>query len=179
MQHHRLFTNLPPLLFDPAALIRPPRSYHQNSVGRWWLYQLTGFHCSRRNAWSLVLNVINYLVPLKSGECFTANSFCCLQYYCTSLEHETQSMITQAKILSGDFNSVGLTGECPAQHALKGLRYAWYTKPCEFKKCAVYSIENELPGPPFTWNAPVNWVTQWLRLISVDGDLCLNEWKPF
>lgn len=87
-------------------------------------------------------------IQLRSGHGF--------EYYCTSLEHETQSMITQAKILSGDFNSVGLTGECPAQHVLKGLRYAWYTKPCEFKKCAVYSIENELPGPPFTWNAPVN-----------------------
>ena len=65
-------------------------------------------------------------------------------------------MITQAKILSRDFNSVDLTGECPAQHVLKGLRYAWYTKPCEFMICAAYSTENELPGPPFTWNAPVN-----------------------
>ncbi|XP_076467391.1 sialate O-acetylesterase-like [Babylonia areolata] len=30
-----------------------------------------------------------------------------------------------------------------------GLRYAWRLSPCPFKRCAVYSKENALPGPPF------------------------------
>ena len=84
-----------------------------------------------------------------------ANNLFCPQYYCTSVEKSTQSKITQAMILSRHFSSVDLTGECPVEYSLKGVRYAWYTKPCDFKKCAVYSNENELPGPPFTWNAPV------------------------
>lgn len=30
-----------------------------------------------------------------------------------------------------------------------GLRYIWRESPCDVKKCAVYSVENSLPVPPF------------------------------
>ncbi|KAL9974148.1 hypothetical protein ACROYT_G011152 [Oculina patagonica] len=86
-------------------------------------------------------------IQLRSGHGF--------EYYCTSLEDSTQSTISQATIHERHFSSVDLTGECPVKYSLKGVRYAWYTKPCDFKKCAVYSKENELPGPPFIWNVPV------------------------
>ncbi|XP_027046270.1 sialate O-acetylesterase-like [Pocillopora damicornis] len=75
------------------------------------------------------------------------------EFYCAL---PGQSEITQAKIVSSDFSSVHVTGDCPHEMSVQGIRYAWYTKPCDFKKCAVYSKENDLPGPPFTWNAPVN-----------------------
>ena len=29
-----------------------------------------------------------------------------------------------------------------------GLRYAWQESPCNFKKCAVYVTENEMPMAP-------------------------------
>ncbi|KAK6169986.1 hypothetical protein SNE40_018487 [Patella caerulea] len=29
------------------------------------------------------------------------------------------------------------------------VRYAWRESPCPYKQCAVYSVINELPGPPF------------------------------
>jgi len=30
-----------------------------------------------------------------------------------------------------------------------GVRYAWRESPCQFKKCAVYTKENNLPMAPF------------------------------
>jgi len=60
----------------------------------------------------------------------------------------------QTEITTASFNILGLRGECPREYQAIGLRYAWLVTPCEFKKCAVYSKENGLPGPPFLWNAP-------------------------
>ncbi|XP_050394697.1 sialate O-acetylesterase isoform X1 [Patella vulgata] len=37
---------------------------------------------------------------------------------------------------------------CTNQHILL-IRYAWRESPCPYKQCAVYSVVNELPGPPF------------------------------
>ena len=34
------------------------------------------------------------------------------------------------------------------------VRYAWAQTPCDYKKCAVYSVENDLPSPPGTCFIP-------------------------
>ena len=39
-------------------------------------------------------------------------------------------------------------GNCSKQYVM-GVRYAWRESPCQFKKCAVYSKENDLPAPPY------------------------------
>ena len=44
-----------------------------------------------------------------------------------------------------------LYGEFSVGYQAIGLRLP---TPRELKKCAVYSRENELAGPPFIWNAP-------------------------
>ena len=67
----------------------------------------------------------------------------------------SKSSFVAAEITGADFQTVDVVGSCPKDYGLKGLRYAWREKPCNFKKCAVYSQENDLPGPPFVWNAPV------------------------
>lgn len=77
-----------------------------------------------------------------------------LQYYCVSSSNPSDSMFTEAEISTSAFNMLGLSGECPSGYQATGLRYAWNVTPCEFKNCAVYSKENELPSPPFVWNAP-------------------------
>ena len=79
-----------------------------------------------------------------------------LQYYCVSIKDPTASTITEAEIVTTAFTMLGLNGECPVDYQAIGLRYAWNAAPCEFKKCAVYSKENDLPSPPFIWNAPVH-----------------------
>ncbi|XP_069101922.1 sialate O-acetylesterase-like [Argopecten irradians] len=40
------------------------------------------------------------------------------------------------------------TSQC-GQVAVSAVRYAWQESPCEFKHCAVYGRDTELPGPPF------------------------------
>ncbi|XP_028930846.1 sialate O-acetylesterase isoform X1 [Ornithorhynchus anatinus] len=41
---------------------------------------------------------------------------------------------------------------CPG--AVSGLRYAWSTWPCAYKKCPLYHPQSELPAPPFTATLP-------------------------
>ncbi|XP_070537286.1 sialate O-acetylesterase-like [Ptychodera flava] len=40
------------------------------------------------------------------------------------------------------------TKQCAGQQ-LQALRYEWRESPCTFKNCSVYSVENNLPAPPF------------------------------
>ena len=53
-------------------------------------------------------------------------------------------------LIAHDSTSVTMTYKygCSNQWEM-GLRYAWRESPCAFKKCAVYTIKNELPMPPF------------------------------
>ncbi|XP_030621679.1 sialate O-acetylesterase [Chanos chanos] len=39
-------------------------------------------------------------------------------------------------------------GECPISD-VAALRYAWMDWPCQFKACTIYSLDGELPAPPF------------------------------
>ncbi|XP_059144149.1 sialate O-acetylesterase-like isoform X2 [Physella acuta] len=43
-----------------------------------------------------------------------------------------------------------LTSVCGQGQLVRGLRYAWRTTPCSLETCAVYSLVNQLPAPPFT-----------------------------
>ncbi|CAH1793510.1 unnamed protein product [Owenia fusiformis] len=36
-----------------------------------------------------------------------------------------------------------------------GVRYAWQESPCGYKDCAVYSVENNLPAPPFVYHGKI------------------------
>lgn len=76
------------------------------------------------------------------------------EYYCVLSNDPSKASFTQAEIIASAFKRVVLRGDCPKGYEAKGLRYAWSSVPCEFKKCAVYSQENDLPSPPFLWNAP-------------------------
>ena len=38
--------------------------------------------------------------------------------------------------------------ECHQQY-LMGIRFAWRETPCAYKNASVYSVENDLPAPPF------------------------------
>ncbi len=31
---------------------------------------------------------------------------------------------------------------------MEALRYSWRTSPCNYKQCAVYSVDSDLPAPP-------------------------------
>ena len=54
-----------------------------------------------------------------------------------------------AEISQSDKTSVTISWEKCKETHVYGLRYLWKDAPCEYKKCAIYSVENELPGPPF------------------------------
>ncbi len=38
---------------------------------------------------------------------------------------------------------------CDSNQVVTGVRYAWRESPCPLEECAVYSVENSLPSPPF------------------------------
>ncbi|KAK3097297.1 hypothetical protein FSP39_008444 [Pinctada imbricata] len=62
----------------------------------------------------------------------------------------TDSTWMDTPIIKHDAHSVTLSynGTCANKYVM-GLRYAWQESPCEFKKCAVYITENNMPLAPF------------------------------
>lgn len=54
-----------------------------------------------------------------------------------------------APITDHDKQTVSISYKGCASPYVVAIRYAWRESPCSFKKCAVYSIENNLPAPPF------------------------------
>ncbi|KAK6169983.1 hypothetical protein SNE40_018485 [Patella caerulea] len=43
---------------------------------------------------------------------------------------------------------------CRQHLTVKAVRYLWRESPCVFLKCPVYSVENQLPAPPFLYHFP-------------------------
>ena len=57
---------------------------------------------------------------------------------------------TAAPVMHVGATSVQLSWHaCGADTYVMGLRYLWRLTPCNYMKCAIYSVENELPAPPF------------------------------
>ena len=47
-------------------------------------------------------------------------------------------------------SNLTLPNPCPESRSyVTGLRYNWRQSPCALEQCAIYSVENELPAPPF------------------------------
>ena len=81
------------------------------------------------------------------------NLLCHLQVCCS---HDTVTTCpidgnwTAAPVTHVGATSVQLSWRtCGAATYVMGLRYLWRLTPCNYKKCAIYSVENELPAPPF------------------------------
>ena len=41
---------------------------------------------------------------------------------------------------------------CDPTQFVMGLRYIWRESPCPLEACAVYSVDNALPAPPYKYN---------------------------
>ena len=37
-----------------------------------------------------------------------------------------------------------------------GLRYVWGESPCDLESCFVYSVENDLPAPPYVYKGDLS-----------------------
>ncbi|WAR15849.1 SIAE-like protein [Mya arenaria] len=61
-----------------------------------------------------------------------------------------------APITGHDATSVTIdTSACHGyNHVVTAVRYAWEMSPCDFKMCAVYDRDSDLPAPCFTKHAP-------------------------
>uniref|UniRef100_A0A7M5WVF5 Uncharacterized protein n=1 Tax=Clytia hemisphaerica TaxID=252671 RepID=A0A7M5WVF5_9CNID len=54
---------------------------------------------------------------------------------------------TEIITVTEDKQSVLVTLPSPPDIKILGVRYAWAHHPCEYKSCAVYSVNNDLPSP--------------------------------
>ncbi|XP_060070508.1 sialate O-acetylesterase-like [Ylistrum balloti] len=52
-------------------------------------------------------------------------------------------------ITSHDISSITFDTSACGHVPVSAIRYAWRESPCDFKECAVYGRDNDLPGPPF------------------------------
>lgn len=90
--------------------------------------------------------------------CFTflLFQFCCTLHGTGSCTPEN-SVWQPSHVLASNISSISLDGTvCGSGQMIVGIRYAWRESPCNFKQCAVYSLGNSLPGPPFLSLKPKN-----------------------
>ncbi|XP_033119694.1 sialate O-acetylesterase-like isoform X1 [Anneissia japonica] len=63
----------------------------------------------------------------------------------------------------------------PCESMITQVRYLWREYPCTFKRCALYSVENNLPTPPFIYDIiydlPSRLSTSSARMIASVSDL--------
>ncbi|XP_070190149.1 sialate O-acetylesterase-like [Littorina saxatilis] len=60
----------------------------------------------------------------------------------------------KAPITGHDNSHVTVSYAGCGSRRLVGLRYAWKSQPCEFKQCAIYSAESDLPAPIYITKSP-------------------------
>ncbi|XP_033739356.1 sialate O-acetylesterase-like [Pecten maximus] len=70
---------------------------------------------------------------------------CCLARQCAATHRYWKSV----PIVSHGVSSVTLDTTKCGNVSVSAVRYAWRESPCEFKQCAVYGRDNDLPAPPF------------------------------
>ena len=63
---------------------------------------------------------------------------------------------TSVAITAADPHSVTITYKPCGQKYVMGWRYLWRETPCQYKSCPVYSVENDLPAPPFIYQGPIS-----------------------
>ncbi|XP_076077111.1 sialate O-acetylesterase-like [Mytilus galloprovincialis] len=73
---------------------------------------------------------------------------CCSEIKTFDCSTEDSTWVS-APVTDHDKQTVSISYEGCASSYVVAIRYAWRESPCPFKKCAVYSIENNLPAPPF------------------------------
>lgn len=70
---------------------------------------------------------------------------CCSAHHCPSTYRYWKSAPISSHGVSTVTLDVSQCGSVP----VAAVRYAWRESPCEFKQCAVYGRDNDLPAPPF------------------------------
>lgn len=73
---------------------------------------------------------------------------CCSEVITSSCSPKDSTWVP-APITDYDKQTVSISYSGCASPYVVAIRYAWSETPCPFKKCAVYSVENSLPAPPF------------------------------
>jgi sialate O-acetylesterase len=52
-------------------------------------------------------------------------------------------------------NDITLAIPCGGSQSVTGFRYVWRESPCPLEACTLYSVENDLPAPPFIYNGAI------------------------
>ncbi|XP_041361501.1 sialate O-acetylesterase-like isoform X2 [Gigantopelta aegis] len=93
----------------------------------------------------LTIEYDNGRTPIEVRDTKNGFDICCSAHATTCGAHDHWLV---APVTHSDTSSVTLSTSGCTQHVV-GLRYEWRTSPCEFKKCAIYGRDNDLPAPPF------------------------------
>jgi sialate O-acetylesterase len=60
-----------------------------------------------------------------------------------------------APFAQGNTQEVFLTNPCGGAETVTGFRYLWRESPCALELCPIYSVQNDLPAPPYLYNGAV------------------------
>ncbi|XP_005106538.1 sialate O-acetylesterase isoform X1 [Aplysia californica] len=75
------------------------------------------------------------------------------EFFCERKDGSYGKWVVTSSVASNSTSITLKSDVCGNDEKIMGVRYAWRTSPCTFKKCAVYSTVNSLPAPPFVFKA--------------------------
>jgi sialate O-acetylesterase len=94
---------------------------------------------------------VHYDIPIVY-RAITGFELCCSSHANDLVCNEAGGQAVWSKATPSSFapTYLDLSVPCSAPNQyVVGFRYAWRESPCEFEACAVYSVENSLPAPPY------------------------------
>ncbi|PVD29016.1 hypothetical protein C0Q70_11613 [Pomacea canaliculata] len=78
----------------------------------------------------------------------TGFEVCCSAASATAC-NDTRDHWVAAPITVHDASHVTVSTSGCGTNKITGLRYEWRTSPCDYKRCAVYGAQSDLPAPPY------------------------------
>jgi sialate O-acetylesterase len=95
---------------------------------------------------------VTYSVPL-AYRATSGFELCCADSSGTTCSSGGQWL--SATLGEQNANDITLAIPCGGSQFVTGFRYIWRESPCPLEACALYSVENSLPAPPFIYNGAI------------------------
>jgi len=97
---------------------------------------------------------VTYNVPLRYGITISIFEFCCGASAAQTCGAGGTWQIST--FVQGNSQDILISNPCTAAQTVTGFRYLWRESPCRtLEACPIYSVENNLPAPPYLYNGSI------------------------
>jgi sialate O-acetylesterase len=93
---------------------------------------------------------VTYAVPLQFRDTSSIFELCCGAAATNTCSAGGRWVVSS--FVSGRSTDLLITNPCGGSEFVTGFRYIWRESPCPLEQCPVYSVQNNLPAPPYLYN---------------------------